>query len=353
MVSIIIPIYNTSQYLDQCINSLLNQTYSDIEIILVDDGSTDNSSDICGKYSKIDGRIRHITQINQGVSVARNTGLHSARGKWVCFVDSDDWVTPDMIDRLLEDADGYDVVLGDLFVAENGTMYEASFFPKKYSEEQKSNKLYLLGNAIGCAYYGAAKNFNIGVPWARIYRKDFILENNLEFPIGVRRMQDTIFNLNVFLKKPKILFCSTPVYYYRVSSGSVCRRCDSHFDEVMCQILCRVSDLLCDDTNPHVRELYIYKRVNLLLEFVALYYGHPECPLSFSAKRTGIRQLFTDDENLVALKKCSRRLLTLKQRIVVCLLSWHLHGTVILLYALKNVITDWKNEEYHMKSSLN
>lgn len=101
MVSVIIPVYNTEKYLSKCLDSVKFQTYSDIEVILVDDGSTDNSKDIANRYAESDKRFRTITQANVGVSGARNKGLDLAKGEYILFVDSDDWLEPQMLEKLI------------------------------------------------------------------------------------------------------------------------------------------------------------------------------------------------------------------------------------------------------------
>lgn len=100
LISVIIPVYNVEQYLERCINSILNQSYNKLEIILVNDGSTDNSKDICLKYKNIDNRIKIINQNNGGLSKARNTGINYSVGKYICFIDSDDFIHKDMINIL-------------------------------------------------------------------------------------------------------------------------------------------------------------------------------------------------------------------------------------------------------------
>ena len=105
MINIIVPVYNTATYLPQCLDSLVNQTYRDIEIICVNDGSTDNSPDILKAYAERDSRILVIHQENLGLSDARNKGLESARGEWVMFVDSDDWIGTDCCKTLLSHTD--------------------------------------------------------------------------------------------------------------------------------------------------------------------------------------------------------------------------------------------------------
>ncbi len=99
-ISIVVPIYNAEKYLDRCIQSILNQSYKDLEIILIDDGSTDSSNKICNNYQKRDNRIKFISQKNEGVSAARNRGISEATGEFIGFVDSDDYIQPNMYETL-------------------------------------------------------------------------------------------------------------------------------------------------------------------------------------------------------------------------------------------------------------
>lgn len=103
LISIVIPVYNVENFLERCITSVLNQTFENIEIILVNDGSTDNSLRICQQYEKIDSRIFIINQENQGLSAARNSGINQARGKYICFIDSDDWIHEKYLEILYND----------------------------------------------------------------------------------------------------------------------------------------------------------------------------------------------------------------------------------------------------------
>ena len=99
MITVIVPIYNSSSFLDKCISSVLSQSYADFELLLINDGSTDNSGEICDSYAQKDSRVRVIHKINGGVSSARNIGLDEAKGEWITFVDSDDWVHEDFCKR--------------------------------------------------------------------------------------------------------------------------------------------------------------------------------------------------------------------------------------------------------------
>ena len=107
-ISVIVPVYNVENYISKCIESIINQTYANLEIIIVDDGSTDKSGDICNYYAKKDERIIHIHQENQGMSIARNNALDIAKGEYIGFVDSDDWIEPNMYYTLYDNAIAYD-----------------------------------------------------------------------------------------------------------------------------------------------------------------------------------------------------------------------------------------------------
>lgn len=129
MVSIIVPVYNIQEYLHECVDSILAQTYHDIEVILVDDGSSDSSGQICDGYAERDKRVKVIHKENGGVSSARNVGLVNAKGEWISLVDSDDWIEHGMIERILEAAklNDADIVIGDLkMVSDRGEEVHSS-----------------------------------------------------------------------------------------------------------------------------------------------------------------------------------------------------------------------------------
>ena len=119
LISIIVPVYKAEKYLVQCVNSLLNQTYKNLEIILIDDGSPDNSGKMCDAFERNDQRIYVIHQTNRGVSAARNAGIRVATGEYICFVDADDWAVPQYIMELWKLSKQYqaDAVIGDYYIA--------------------------------------------------------------------------------------------------------------------------------------------------------------------------------------------------------------------------------------------
>lgn len=215
-VSIIVPIYNAEKYLEECIDSIRNQTYSNIQIILINDGSTDNSWKICQKLERIDNRIIAITQANGGVSVARNKGLELADGKWIMFVDPDDILSLNIVDTLLCNvSDKIDIIACSCYGFDKNIKETANFFDKTRVFSTDKTDLYL--QLINPLYGQTGDIFTaIGVPWGKLYSKSFIKAYHLQFDSSLRRMQDNIFNMYAFYYSKSILYINKPLYYYRL-----------------------------------------------------------------------------------------------------------------------------------------
>ena len=204
-VSIIVPAYKAEQYLNQCVDSLLAQTLSDIEILLVDDGSPDRSGEICDNYAKQDKRIRVIHQQNQGVSVARNVGIKAASGKYLMFVDSDDWVDPDYCKEPYELAErtGADCVMFKYVWYENGRYEQKEDYPE--GEKTKLEAMNLMNGGVG-----------IG-PSNKLFRRE--LFDEIQFPEG-RRYEDIVVLPRLVQASRKIWYLNKPLHFYRGNENS-------------------------------------------------------------------------------------------------------------------------------------
>lgn len=206
MISIIIPIYNAELYLVECLRSLQSQTYKNIEIILVDDGSTDNSRSICEKYAKRDQRIHLYSQENVGVSVARNKGLSVAKGNYICFVDADDVVAPDYLSHLMElSKDGSFPVCG-------------------YTRDEKE-----IGSGCKSVTQYRAKDFIVRILeestdhpniWMMLFKRSIIQKNKIKFTEGCVRNEDTEFFINYLTYEQTIKVSQYRAYYYRPNPTS-------------------------------------------------------------------------------------------------------------------------------------
>ncbi|WP_297960241.1 glycosyltransferase [uncultured Ruminococcus sp.] len=207
LISIIIPVYNVASYLCECLDSVVNQTYKNLEIIIVDDGSTDDSGQICDAYKKKDQRIRVIHQVNGGLSAARNAGLDIMSGDIVAFLDSDDALKLDFFQIMVQAMikDGVDIVVCE---------YYTCYTTKRMSGNCKKD-IYRLENGIYTSSEAlqriADHKINHSV-WNKIYKSD--LFNDLRFPVGIN-YEDAILIPVVFEKSNSIMTIKRPLLYYR------------------------------------------------------------------------------------------------------------------------------------------
>lgn len=200
------PIYNAERYLSECIRSLISQTYTDLEILLINDGSTDSSAAIASRYARRDSRIVLRGTLNRGQAAARNTGLELATGEWVLFVDADDYLAPDCIARLIAAIGERDVLqYGYRVVTEDG----------KPLYKQIPWHPYLLTT-----------------PWSRLYRRAFLDRNRLRFPVG-HIYEDVRFSMMLWATRPRQRILPYIGYYYRRNAGSTTSRRHRHEEELL------------------------------------------------------------------------------------------------------------------------
>ena len=212
-ISIIVPVYNVEKYLPTCVDSILCQTFTNFELILVDDGSTDRSGIICDEYEKKDTRVKVIHKENGGLSSARNAGLYIAKGKYIGFVDSDDFIDKEMYKVLYNEAEKNiaDLVICDFKkVNENYKIKKDSVFQEKNIEILKSD--YILDNMYGNMY---GKYI---VSWNKLYNKNLFYK--IKFPTG--KINEDEFIAHRLLKLAnKIIYINSKLYYYMQRSNSI------------------------------------------------------------------------------------------------------------------------------------
>lgn len=220
-VSVIVPVYNVENYLRRCIESLLNQTIKDIEVIAINDGSTDSSLDILKEYSNKDNRIKIIDKENNGVSKARNNGISMAIGEHIMFVDSDDWIDTNMIEKMynLSLENECDVVMCS-YVREYGNESKIKVFdfPNLVIYDEKDVKFNIFRKLVGPIGEETSKPEHLDslvMACTKLYRTDLIIKNNLKFTdtelVGT---EDCLFNVNVFKEVKKAIFLNEPLYHY-------------------------------------------------------------------------------------------------------------------------------------------
>lgn len=211
-ISVIVPVYRVEKYLPACIDSILNQTFTDFELILVDDGSPDRCPEICDETAKRDARVRVIHQANQGLSAARNAGIEAARGAWLSFVDSDDYIAPQFYEKLYQTAQRTDadcVMCSVQNVDESGKPIDSALM--RVADEVKTGREVLrkIGRDDVTPYLTA---------WNKLYRRK--LFNTLRYPAG-RQNEDVFVFAELFCQVQRAVCVAEPLYFYRKRIGSI------------------------------------------------------------------------------------------------------------------------------------
>ena len=210
LISVIVPIYNVEKYLKKCIDSIMGQTYKNLEIILVDDGSPDGCPEICDNYAETDSRIKVIHKENGGVSNARNVGIEGSVGEYICFVDSDDWIERDYISVFIERVkkDNTDGAVSNLF-----------FRGFKRTATLNVNDDILILNAIKEEQKSLFFSGTFNTPWNKIFKSAVIKENNIKFRENCHFAEDTIFFFDYLRFVKSISIIAKPIYNYNITAS--------------------------------------------------------------------------------------------------------------------------------------
>ena len=263
MISVIMGVYNKEEYLYRSLSSLLDQTYKDFELILVDDGSTDKSAEICDLYEKNYEKIHVIHKQNGGLPSALNCGLDYAKGDYVAFVDPDDWVEPEYLELLISSHEKFDT---DLEIC--------GFFRVQEERETVANKsgnmcllnknqalLMIFGGDYFCSYY-----------WNKFFHMDIIREHHLRFDESLKAGEDILFSYEYICHCKTIVYDPRPMYHYDTCSGV------SSLSAPLTERKMRVLDafkkvaLLAKDRHPEVRKKAFSSLVNVSLLFIYIYF---------------------------------------------------------------------------------
>lgn len=222
-ISVLVAVYNSENYLDRCIKSLINQTYKNIEIILVNDGSKDNSLKICEKYKRIDERIQLITQANQGLSGARNTGIRYAKGDYISFIDGDDWLETTCFENCVKFLDNsIDILIFSYIREYRNKSMPVPIFKKDYIEwtgkEIETGIIRRLIGPVGIELERPNRMEDLNPAWNKIYKTD-ILKDKAFIDSKIIGTEDLWFNLTVFAAAKKVKFIKEAYYHYNKENG--------------------------------------------------------------------------------------------------------------------------------------
>lgn len=281
-ISIIVPIYRIrEEYLKKCINSLQRQTLTDIEILLIDDGSPDQCGVICDEYAGADSRIKVFHQQNKGVSIARNIGMMNATGKYLMFADPDDWMELDCCERLFKEIENRDVEVV-LFQRCEENEYNGM---TKYFE--KINSCYLDKSDITAIQLNILShnpnkyNLVVGAPWGKIIKREYILKHDIKFPEKIRKEQDDIFSLYLYEHLYNAYYLNYIGYHYRINSESINHRYNPDMPQIRKDVIREAEKFI---SQYHINEAEYecalgMQCVKMLYTVELTYFFHKESPL--------------------------------------------------------------------------
>ena len=233
LVSVIIPVYNSQEYIKKCLDSVLSQSYKNIEVIIVDDGSTDNSLSICKEYSICNKNIKLFSKENKGVSHTRNLGIKEANGKWIIFLDSDDWMEHNAImDAItLVNQNDYDTICWNYRKFINDKLINCNRIDENVLNN-KNDIVSILYSIIESSYY--EENYfgdYIRAPWAKMLSRKIIEDNNIRFDERLYIGEDAIFLLEYFKNAKNVKFINKYNNIYRITSTSAVGKYKDDLDE--------------------------------------------------------------------------------------------------------------------------
>lgn len=286
IVSFVVPVYNIGKYVPECIESLLAQDTQQMEVILVNDGSQDDSGDICEQYAQKDSRIRVIHQENAGVASARNAGIKSAVGKWICFIDGDDWVEAQLWQKLKPYFDlPYDIVFFGYQHVNSGKKVcfqnDESELKLVKNDFQKLQIGIFNANIIGAKY----KNIPYLTPWGKLFNRDFLERNDLLYTLGVQKGQDGLFNMRAFECADSGLYTNNILYNYRINSESICHRYNPNIDKILDNLLQKYSDFIREHAYEGLIKNFYVMKLRQLMYCIVLNYCHKDNKYSYRQRK--------------------------------------------------------------------
>lgn len=306
LISIIVPVYNTENYLEKCLYSLVNQTYKNIEIIIIDDGSPDNSMNIIQKFVLADNRVKVISQKNQGLSGARNTGMNNANGDYIMFIDSDDWIEIDTCEKAINASEKYnaDVVFWSYIKEFSNSQKDNYLFDKTeiiWSEKNINQLSRRMVGLVGDELANPQSIDNLVTAWGKLYKKSVI--GDVRFTdTKIIGTEDALFNIEVFLGINSAVYIPDLLSHYRKDNeSSLTHNYKKKLVSRWREMYSRIKFLL--DRNDMSREYYDALKNRICFGLIGLGINLAEDKkMSFKEKKKEIYNILSMKHYQIALK---------------------------------------------------
>lgn len=233
LITVIVPVYNAEHTIEKCVNSIIKQTYSNLQIILVNDGSKDKSIELCKKIQKNDDRILVIDKENEGVSNTRNKGIDMATGEYIIFVDSDDFIENNMIEILYNNIQGYDFCTCNYYVIKNNKKKEKSDIESYEINSGETNEY----------IEKMQKDMLFNSPVNKIYKTEIIKQNNIRFEENICVGEDYLFNIEYIRCVKKARYISEALYNYTIKNGTLSRKYIDRFIDIEMKMVRKIKEI--------------------------------------------------------------------------------------------------------------
>ncbi|WP_106449817.1 glycosyltransferase family 2 protein [Trichococcus alkaliphilus] len=339
MVSIIVPVYNAAPYLDQCISSLTAQTLKEIEIILINDGSTDNSLDVCVELTAKDDRIRLIDKLNGGVSEARNDGLRAATGDYVGFVDPDDWVDADMYERMLATLT---TARADICMCNYVKETKEDTVPVLLKQTGIIEKEAILGdivaNVIAKPSFRSGETDIMGSVCRLLISRKLLERENIWFDKEVVFMEDLLVCVEAFLKSERIVIDAGAYYHYRVHESSTVMAFKPHFYDRQKQAFAKLQELLLREDKAAALAPRMANRYIIIALLSLANEAHKDNTAPFSEKIGNVGKILADDELAAILEKMDLKAVESRKKLELNLMKKKASVMLYLYYSVFNKI---------------
>ena len=326
LISIIIPVYNVEKYLKECLESVINQTYTNLEIILVDDGSTDGSGNICDEYKKRDTRIKVIHKENGGVSIARNLGLNYVNGQYIGFIDSDDYVEPEYCEKLLKS------------IKENNVQCALCKFDKVYEKKNQNNTFesnYIMdANGLIMEILDVQKGF--GFCTQKLWTKNALAD--IRYNENIKVGEDSLFCIESCKNIDKVFVLNEKLYHYRFNENSLVRKFDEKYAQKYLRAMQETKKYIDKNYNkPEIIKKFNNYIVYNILIIVINYCFNKNNKMSIIKQIEELKKVCKIPEFKYAIKNCDYNGFSLTRKITIFTLKYKLYFITMLIGKIRQL----------------
>lgn len=322
-ITVVVPIYNVGPYLHQCLDSVVNQTYHDLEILLIDDGSPDNCGAICDEYAAKDARIRVIHKKNAGVSSARNDGVRLATGEWILFLDADDWLDLNYIETMIAGMPQVevDVLCNSGYISEYPSHTVVKYiFTEPFVDTKREKTDILIAKTLAprCGL-GNRKDYGSNAcVWGKLYKTTFLRDEVPAFDGRLHPNEDVLFNMRMFDKAKVTASCNCVGCHYREFVGTASTsRFNPKWPYMFDVFEKEIWDFIADRPDSELLLDAFYVRVMMSLRYMSTcYFFHPDNPASYRQVASEVRAFKKKPHVAAALHRKSNRFLNKKYILV-------------------------------------